>query len=40
MIESMTNFQLVEYLQVAIRMGANPNYIDKIQEEIYVRMEG
>ena len=38
LLESMTNYQLLEYLQLAIKLNANTAYIDLIQEEIYMRM--
>lgn len=39
LIESMSDFQLLEYLKLAIMLQANPSYVDLIQEEIFMRME-
>jgi hypothetical protein len=39
-IESLSNYQLIEYYQVAVKMKANTTYLDKIQEELFLRMEG
>lgn len=40
LIREMTNFQLLDYLKLAVKLNANSAYIDLIQEEIYSRMEG
>lgn len=39
-IEKLSNFELLEYLSLAVRLEANPKYIDMIKEEIFSRMEG
>lgn len=39
LIQDMTNFQLLEYLKIAVQLNANSSYITIIQEEIFCRME-
>lgn len=36
---TLNNFQLLEYLELAVNMGVNHVYIDMIKEEVYQRME-
>lgn len=36
---NLTNFQLLEYLELAVSMGANREYIDMIKDEVFQRME-
>ena len=38
-IKDRTNFELLRELKLAIKMGANPDYIILLEEEIYMRME-
>lgn len=38
-IEDMGSFELLETLTLAIKLEANPKYIDMLKEEIFLRME-
>lgn len=38
-IEDMGSFELLETLALAIKLEANPKYIDMLKEEIFLRME-
>jgi len=38
LIQDMDNFQLLEYLKLAVQINANSAYVDIIQEEIFCRM--
>lgn len=40
LISQMTNYELLEYLKLAVQINANSSYVDLIQEEIFSRMEG